>query len=688
MNSGTLYASLFLAQVAFVTAVDVETIRIKAIGGSGNKYRFKGRCTYAVTLERPVAAESVWLTIQLDRPTYKFSSNQVTELSNDETAYLVTNTEDIEYQNYKVTFKVDLECNETKTNSCIPIGTCSELRTEEISEMINPGEELFQNSDMESDFTDNWFCKAGCTLDSSNDSYSGNKSAKITNRDRTREGLAQWVNLTPGSRYQLSGYVKLLNTETGENYHKVEMVLFCDNDTEVKGGEENMKFGTSLMVHPHIWFEVGAVLPISERCTSFMVFLVVSGATVDYLVDQMSIREIPDIIDWKLRAKATVKKIRQADISINLISSDPLPENLTLEVTQKNSEFAFGSAVGAEEIVDDEDPVLQKYQDFFYDHFEWTTLHNALKWKPMEKKQGEINYDRPMNAINALRSRGIKIRGHSVFWGIEKNTPTWVNALNQTELLAAMSDRINGVVNKTAGLLQHWDVNNEHQHGDYYERRTGDANVTMNMFNDVRSIDPDVKLFFNDYAIIETRGNQKATAIKEHAKLFKAANVTIYGIGIQSHIKRADLDITSMKTRLNKLDEAGIAIWVTELTVEEDDENKKARAMEDALTLYFSHPTMEGTILWGFWEGKMAMQNQTLVKGPDMTPNAAGRVVQRLFKEEWRTKEVLEVIDTNLVKMRGFKGEYFAELKQNGEVLKSANFTLGSDGAEVDFTLP
>ena len=58
-----------------------------------------------------------------------------------------------------------------------------------------------------------------------------------------------------------------------------------------------------------------------------------------------------------------------------------------IQVLQNRHAFAFGSAVGATEIVDTTDPALQKYQDFFYNHFEWAVLENALKWRIMERTQ-------------------------------------------------------------------------------------------------------------------------------------------------------------------------------------------------------------------------------------------------------------------------------------------------------------
>ena len=42
--------------------------------------------------------------------------------------------------------------------------------------------EYLENNGMEEDFTDNWSCVGGCTLETSADSYSGTHSAKVSNR--------------------------------------------------------------------------------------------------------------------------------------------------------------------------------------------------------------------------------------------------------------------------------------------------------------------------------------------------------------------------------------------------------------------------------------------------------------------------------------------------------------------------
>lgn len=68
-----------------------------------------------------------------------------------------------------------------------------------------------------------------------------------------------------------------------------------------------------------------------------------------------------------------------------------------------------------------------------------------------------------------------------------------------------------------------------------------------------------------------------------------------------------------MQYRLDKVAEAGLKIWITELTVSENDANKKAVALENLMTLFFSHPAVEGIMLWGFWDSfSLKMSRGTL----------------------------------------------------------------------------
>lgn len=48
----------------------------------------------------------------------------------------------------------------------------------------------------------------------------------------------------------------------------------------------------------------------------------------------------------------------------------------------------------------------------------------------------------------------------------------------------------------------HWDVNNEQEHGDWFELNTRDADVTTHMFRETQARAPDTGLFLNDYGVL------------------------------------------------------------------------------------------------------------------------------------------------------------------------------------------
>ena len=49
------------------------------------------------------------------------------------------------------------------------------------------------------------------------------------------------------------------------------------------------------------------------------------------------------------------------------------------------------------------------------------------------------------------------------------------------------------------------------------------------------------------------------------------------------------------------------------------DENRKAANLEKVMTLFFSHPAVEGVLLWGFWDGKIWHKENALFTGTNIT---------------------------------------------------------------------
>jgi endo-1,4-beta-xylanase len=49
------------------------------------------------------------------------------------------------------------------------------------------------------------------------------------------------------------------------------------------------------------------------------------------------------------------------------------------------------------------------------------------------------------------------------------------------------------------------------------------------------------------------------------------------------------------------LGSTGLPIWATEFDIAINDEDAKAQGYEDLFRLFFAHPSIEGVMMWGFW---------------------------------------------------------------------------------------
>ena len=130
----------------------------------------------------------------------------------------------------------------------------------------------------------------------------------------------------------------------------------------------------------------------------------------------------------------------------------------------------------------------------------------------------------------------------------------------------------------------HWDVDNENLHGAWFEETTRQHDLLAQMFRDVNQVDPNVKLFINDYMVLKgsistvvsfailnkifinfdvflkervSRFSQTVSillteqAMKELAVQLINAEAPIYGVGIQSHIPYAGPSIHVLKVILD-----------------------------------------------------------------------------------------------------------------------------------------
>jgi GH35 family endo-1,4-beta-xylanase len=323
----------------------------------------------------------------------------------------------------------------------------------------------------------------------------------------------------------------------------------------------------------------------------------------------------------------------------------------TVRVEQVRHEFWFGAAL-ASQAFNGSMPAADavRYKEMFLANFNSAVTENALKWLAMERKQGEVDYA-TVNAILDWTDRHhLPLRGHNIYWGIEKYVQDWVKAMDNPTLHRTLEARGHDIGARYRGRFAEYDLNNEMIHGNYYADRLG-TGITKEMAGWVKQEDPDAKLFVNDYDI--TTGRRLDDYVAHIRELLKQG-VPIAGIGVQGHLHAETFDRQALRHALDELAQFNLPIRVTEFNLPGQrssfyqhpetaapltpaEEEAKARDIADYYRICFSHPAVAGILMWGFWEGANWIPASSLYKR-DWSPTPAAQAYHDLVYKEWWTR--------------------------------------------------
>ncbi|CAG5119582.1 unnamed protein product, partial [Candidula unifasciata] len=332
--------------------------------------------------------------------------------------------------------------------------------------------------------------------------------------------------------------------------------------------------------------------------------------------------------------------------------------------------FGFGTAARSDFIANTD---YQQYRDILYNLFNSVTVAD-YDWVRDQGTASNPDFSRAAAATDELLKHGVKVRGESFFSARTTAQPTWVSTLNSQPLRNAVTERINYVTGITKGKVSQWVVNNQLLHGRFYEDRTGEPKFTQQLFKAIRIADPFPELLLNDFDVV-VGGNHNLGYV-DQINDFKSASVGLKGVGIQSQFPDfTKPDITLVKARLETLAAAGLPLWITQLSVGSSDEHQKADWYEDALRLYFSHPSVEGISFLGFWDHEVN-GNNALLHGYTYKLDEAGKRFQRLIKQDWSTHVKQSLTSGTSFTVRGFRGDYAVVVYYKGKPVQRSTFTL------------
>jgi GH35 family endo-1,4-beta-xylanase len=175
---------------------------------------------------------------------------------------------------------------------------------------------------------------------------------------------------------------------------------------------------------------------------------------------------------------------------------------------------------------------------------------------------------------NFARENNLKVRGHTLVWYSQTPASFFADAegnkLNKEQLYKRMEDYMEAVMNRYKDVVFCWDVVNEAL-SDYEGVYRTDCSwyevcgkdFIAHAFRTARKINPDVKLFYNDYDIVNPAKLERAvTMLTELVE----AGVPIDGVGMQAHWSN-DVTNEMLQNAIDRFSELGLDIHITELDI-------------------------------------------------------------------------------------------------------------------------
>ncbi len=382
-----------------------------------------------------------------------------------------------------------------------------------------------------------------------------------------------------------------------------------------------------------------------------------------------------------------IRKHRMGELTIKAKS------RASVQVEQIRHEFWFGAAISSSAFsgrLNSEDE--RRYKEVFLANFNAAVTENALKWHAMEPRKGRVDYTIVDAILKWTEENDIPLRGHNLFWGIPGRVQSWQKQMDDKELREALRIRATTIARRYKGRFAEYDLNNEMIHGNYYADRLGPG-ITKQMAAWVKQVDPDARLYLNDYDILT--GKQLDNYIK-HIRGLLDEEASIDGVGVQGHLHGDSFDPNALRNALDKLAAEGLPVCITEfnfpgqrsrvyrrrdLKLTPDQEKAKAKAITEYYRICFANPAVKGVLMWGFWERANWIPQSSLYLR-DWTPTPAAKAYRDLVFNQWWTKWQGRTDKDGYCRLQVFYGKHRVTVDGHE---KTVNLTKASGAETVSF---
>ena len=382
---------------------------------------------------------------------------------------------------------------------------------------------------------------------------------------------------------------------------------------------------------------------------------------------------------WRAQARARIEKYRKSQLSIKVTDPSGRPvKGATVEVAQTKHAYWFGSAVEAKLLAG---PGDEKYREAVLKSFNLVTFQNDLKWPGWIADRST-----PLAAAQWCQEHGLALRGHNLVWPSWRRLPAKVKTLetDPVALRQAVLDHVREECAAVGSSATIWDVINEPYDNHSLMDILGNGIMT-DIFTTAREAAPEAKLFINDYGIVTDSGldHGHQDNYEKNIRYLLDAKAPLEGIGIQGHFGRELTPPPRILEILDRFAAFGLPLEMTEFTMQVEDRNIDAGYLRDVMTVFFSYPSANAFILWGFHDGADFPHCATLYDANwQLTP--CGKVWNDLVFHQWWTHKTLRTSAHGKAQLRGFHGEYEVTVRYHGvESKKAVELKPGGSAIEI-----
>ncbi len=411
-------------------------------------------------------------------------------------------------------------------------------------------------------------------------------------------------------------------------------------------------------------------------------FSILSCNNSNEILEQPEEEIIDDIKTWRDLANERIDIHRKSDINIKVVNnSGQVVSNATVEVKLLKHKFKFGAVVNH---YFSESPYVATYKETFLKYFNASGFANALKPKQRGENievQGEIT-------MQWFQENNIHMRGHTLQW--EKastfrpemkdvyNDNNLSDQLKAEKLIELSEIHFNHAIEKWD--VEDWDVVNENINNFAIDELTPIYTISywFKLADELRKKynRPNVKLYLNDYQVISAIMPHALDRPNQYMKILDdliSENTPVEGIGFQSRIKNGYLSPETMYERLVDFEKYNLPYQATEFEIRDSDNytystSEKKQIINEFLTIYFSHPNVDGIWHWTLIDKPDGSSPWALFKY-DGTPYPCGEEWMRTMDEDFNTDVSLTTDANGNVSVRGFKGNYSINISYGNQTI-------------------